>query len=77
MAGRAKLINSSKVAEGAVAGSHPCFEKGYSGTYKYAGSEYTIKPAEEPAHFKKCVEVAVSALDLGKTCGAPQVCEGG
>lgn len=68
MAGRAKVIEA-----GMKDPSHPCFAKGSSLKYTYAGKEYAIGEVVEAGDFKKCAAMAYKALEHDKDCGQPKV----
>jgi apyrase len=69
MAARAKVIEAGRDDP-----SHPCFAKGSSLKYSYAGKEYSIGETIEAGDFKRCAAMALKALEHDKDCGQPKVC---
>jgi hypothetical protein len=69
MAARAKVIDAGRDDP-----SHPCFAKGSSLNYSYAGKEYSIGETIEAGDFKRCAAMALKALEHDKDCGQPKVC---
>ncbi|WIA38219.1 hypothetical protein OEZ86_001563 [Tetradesmus obliquus] len=67
MAARAKVIEAGRDDP-----SHPCFAKGSSLKYSYAGKEYSIGETIEAGDFKRCAAMALKALDHDKDCGQPK-----
>lgn len=67
MAARAKVIEAGKDDP-----NHPCFAKGSSLKYSYAGKEYSIGEVIEAGDFKRCSAMAFKALEHDKDCGQPK-----
>lgn len=68
MAARAKVIEAGRDDP-----NHPCFAKGSSLKYAYAGKEYAIGEVVEAGDFKKCAAITLKALEHDKDCGQPKV----
>eukprot|EP00878_Enallax_costatus_P034916 GHUV01038861.1.p1 GENE.GHUV01038861.1~~GHUV01038861.1.p1 ORF type:complete len:200 (+),score=53.83 GHUV01038861.1:122-721(+) len=67
MAARAKVIEAGRDDP-----NHPCFAKGSSLKYTYAGKEYAIGEVVEAGDFKKCAAITYKALEHDKDCGQPK-----
>jgi hypothetical protein len=69
-AARAAMLSQPSVA--AAGGASPCVPVGYTGTWKFNGKTFELKPPPTGSDPGACYSVELSALNTNKPCGAPQ-----